>query len=227
MLRVNEIFGPTIQGEGKSLEMPCSFLRLAFCNLHCVWCDTKHSWNWSKFDKSKEVHEMTDEQIITELEYIRVKAVVISGGEPLLQQRQLISLCTKLKELNYWIEIETNATIYPNEKLISLVNRINCSPKLWNSLDKRNIRIREKTLSKLVKCKKVNFKFVIDSNKDISELLELHEKFHFPEVYVMPQCRNKEEFRSKREWVNNICNAFDFNFSPRLHITRLGGVRGV
>jgi len=87
MLKVNEIFGPTIQGEGKSSGMPCAFLRLSLCNLHCIWCDTPYTWNWKgtpfshpeKFDQEKEIHIMSNEEILETLKTIDVKNLVISG----------------------------------------------------------------------------------------------------------------------------------------------------
>ena len=54
-MKVNEIFGPTIQGEGKSAGMQAMFLRTSLCNLACDWCDTPQTWNWkgTKFKHSE------------------------------------------------------------------------------------------------------------------------------------------------------------------------------
>ena len=46
MLAVSEIFGPTHQGEGPSTGRLCGFVRLARCNLSCLWCDTPYTWDW-------------------------------------------------------------------------------------------------------------------------------------------------------------------------------------
>ena len=48
-----EIFH-TLQGEGVSMGVPAVFVRLSLCNLHCVWCDTDHTWN---FEGTRWVHE--------------------------------------------------------------------------------------------------------------------------------------------------------------------------
>ena len=232
MLNVNEIFGPTVQGEGKSAGMPCAFMRLAFCNLHCIWCDTPHTWNWKgtkwlhldKFDLKQEVHQMTDEQIIEKLEQIGEKTLIISGGEPLLQHKQLISLCEKLK--GFWIEIETNGTIFPDEKLISLVNQINCSPKLANSGDLEKLR-RKPALKKLAQCPKVNFKFVITSDEDIVEVIELTSTYQMKEVRLMPEARTKDELISRSLSVKKLCEKYNFIFCTRLSIMMAGTTRGV
>ena len=47
-MKVNEIFGPTIQGEGRSAGMPTMFVRLSGCNLACIWCDTPYCFNRSE-----------------------------------------------------------------------------------------------------------------------------------------------------------------------------------
>ena len=41
---INEIFGPTIQGEGPHAGMKCNFVRVACCDFSCSWCDTKSAW---------------------------------------------------------------------------------------------------------------------------------------------------------------------------------------
>ena len=235
MLKVNEIFGPTVQGEGKSAGMPCAFMRLVNCNLHCIWCDTPHTWNWvgttfahpEKFNIKDETHSMTDEEVINKLQSIGVPALVISGGEPLLQHKQLVSLCQKLRALGYWIEIETNGTIYPNEELISLVDQINCSPKLSNSLEPKHLRIYEKTLAKLAALKKVNFKFVISTQQDVDEALALVKTFAMKDIRFMPEGRTKEEILTRGLWVRKLCAEHDFIFSTRLSILTAGTTRGV
>lgn len=235
MLKVNEVFGPTVQGEGKSAGMPCAFLRLANCNLHCIWCDTPHTWNWvgtsfahqEKFEKEKEVHPMTDEEVVKKLQEIGEKALVISGGEPFLQHKQLISLCQKLKGLGYWIEIETNGTIFPNQELVNLVDQINCSPKLSNSLDSRKLRIRSQALSQLAICKKVNFKFVISRSEDMIEVFGLVNDFQLKEVRLMPESRTKKELIEKSSWVRRLCEVHGFVFCTRLSIMTVGTTRGV
>ena len=236
MLKVNSVFGPTFQGEGKSVGMPCAFLRLALCNLRCDWCDTKYTWSFTgrvnvdlrehyKFED--EVHSMTDEQVLKKLQEIGQKALIISGGEPLLQHKQLVSLCQKLKELDYWIEIETNGTVFPNRELINLVNQINCSPKLSNSLDPRKLRIRSQALSQLATCQKVNFKFVISQPEDVIEVLSFVNDYQLKEVRLMPESRTKEELIERSSWVHQLCEEHNFIFCTRLSIMTAGTIRGV
>ena len=227
MLQVNEIFGPTIQGEGKSAGKEVCFLRLAKCNLSCVWCDTPYTWDWYKYDKKKEVHCLSDEIIINTIQAIGVKAIVISGGEPMLQQKQLVNLLTRLKELGYWIEVETNGTIPIRTKVMELVDQFNCSPKLQCSRVEVNKRIVPKVLEQLTTCNKANFKFVADSAVDLAEIKYLVRKFKLQEVYLMPEGQNAEDLQRKEKWLKVFCKRNGFHFTQRLHITKLGGGRGV
>lgn len=240
MLKVNEIFGPTVQGEGRSAGLRVLFLRLSTCNLHCVWCDTPYTWNWEgtdyahplKYDPAKEIHEMNEVQILLKLEELggtHTRALVVSGGEPLIQWKQLVGLLAHLKHREWWVEIETNGTIAPSEELDKYVDQYNCSPKLSNSGDERRLRVRPKALGVLVANPKVSFKFVVASEEDIPEVLEYVETYKMPaeRVYLMPLGKTREELELTREGTKELCEKYSFNFSDRLHVIQYGGVRGV
>lgn len=241
MLKVNEIFGPTIQGEGKSVGKEVLFLRLATCNLHCVWCDTPYTWNWvgtpfahpQKYDPKVEIHEMGVEDILKklyELDTNRCRSLVISGGEPLIQWKQLLGLLIILQETDgWWVEVETNGTIFPGPLFMGLVDQINCSPKLSNSGDEKRVRVRPQALTQLVASPKVMFKFVIANEFDLSEVQEYVKTFSIPpeRVYLMPLGKTQEELHETRTQTQWLCRHFGFNFSDRLHVVKFGGVRGV
>lgn len=235
MIQVNEIFGPTVQGEGKSAGKPCAFLRLANCNLHCIWCDTPHTWNWvgtpyahpDKYIRSVEVHKMDDTEVLRKLESIGVKFLVVSGGEPFLQQKQLLALFRLLKLKGWWIEVETNGTLVPHDLFLAEVDQVNCSPKLANALDPVRLRRRPEALKALAQNPKVNFKFVIEQEADLAEVLELCDTYKFREVRLMPECRTKEELLEKESWLNPICWDKGFIYCTRLSILMSGTKRGV
>jgi len=46
LIRINEIFGPTFQGEGQTIGKLSEFVRVSGCNLTCSWCDTPYTWDW-------------------------------------------------------------------------------------------------------------------------------------------------------------------------------------
>ena len=62
-LLISEIFGPTIQGEGKSIGQTASFIRLGGCNLHCVWCDTPYTWDAARYDLREELTKIDIREI--------------------------------------------------------------------------------------------------------------------------------------------------------------------
>ena len=79
-LPVVELFH-SIQGEGTRSGEPSTFIRLAGCNLRCVWCDTPYSW-------SAEGVRAAEQVAIDELaSRVRERAVVLTGGEPMLHHR--------------------------------------------------------------------------------------------------------------------------------------------
>ena len=241
MLKVNEIF-PAIQGEGKSQGKKVVFLRTALCNLHCIWCDTPYTWNWQgtpfahpvKHRYEDEVHPMTTHQVIIAIESFGIKAVVVSGGEPFLQQKDLFPVLEQLKSEGYWIEIETNGTIpIRSHEFNSVLDQINCSPKLSNSKDEERLRIRPKSLAQLETNNKTNFKFVISLRRDAIEALEIIEEYGLKEVYFMPQGRTRKEIESATQYVKDLVekckkdSGVDIHFTTRQHILDFDTKRGV
>lgn len=227
MLLVNEIFGPTVQGEGRNAGKPVAFLRLAMCNLHCSFCDTKYTWSFigkskdaEQYDRSKEVHQMSIEGVIHCLNATGMKHLVISGGEPLLQHKQLAELLKILKLAGWFVEVETNGTVYPNQEFINLIDQINCSPKLSNAGDPLKLRIKNEVLAKLALLgDKVNFKFVIQTKKDLEEARGIITASNLDnEVRFMPECRTLQELKEKEAWLKPLCEERGFIYCTRLSI---------
>ena len=172
-MKISEIF-ESIQGEGIYIGKPSIFIRTALCNLSCSWCDTKYTWDWKNYDYDKEVHEMSIESIKQKLQAYDATNIVITGGEPLMQQDDLYLLLSSL-EKKFFIEVETNGTILPSENLISIIDQWNVSPKTSNSnniIEKCEI---ENCYRFFQKQPNTIFKFVVENPNDISEILQLVE----------------------------------------------------
>ena len=92
----------SIQGEGAHSGKPAFFIRLAGCNVNCYWCDVKESW--SVDDKQY----ISINQIMNKVKKAKTNFVVITGGEPLLYNLDLLT--KKLKKLNKKIHLETSGT---------------------------------------------------------------------------------------------------------------------
>lgn len=112
--KVNEIFY-SLQGEGFYTGTPAVFLRLSGCNLACPFCDTKH----------QDGVNMTDEDIVKEVQKYPARHIVITGGEPTLQLTA--GLTHALKQAGFYIQIETNGSIALPEGCE--IDWITCSPK--------------------------------------------------------------------------------------------------
>src|SRR5262245_10049215 len=97
----------SVQGEGRSIGRPSVFVRLSTCNLYCTFCDTDYTWNWQgtpfrhrrdaepgyrKFDPDRDLVELAPDAIAAEVARFDCRNVVLTGGEPLLQQGELAEL---------------------------------------------------------------------------------------------------------------------------------------
>jgi 7-carboxy-7-deazaguanine synthase len=100
VLKVNEIFY-SIQGESSYWGFPCVFIRLTGCNLRCKYCDTKYAY--------KRGTKMTVNKIIDSVSKYDCPLVLITGGEPLLQEETPL-LVQNLIDLRFKVLIETNGT---------------------------------------------------------------------------------------------------------------------
>jgi len=233
-----EIFH-TIQGEGKSIGKPCIFIRTSLCNLHCIWCDTDYTWNWEgspfathtnkKYSKDQYIIELSSSELVDEVLKYDCKHLVITGGEPLMQQIELAEALALLKAGEYFIEVETNGTLTPKKEFDQYISQYNVSPKLDNSNNSLKIREKPKALAFFSQSEKSNFKFVVEQESDLQEILLLVNKYEIDaqKVYLMPEGKTPEDLNSKQQWLIDVCKKYNFNFTDRLHIHVYGAKRGV
>lgn len=92
----------SIQGEGFHTGKAAYFLRIGGCDVSCKWCDEKRSWDAKKFP------QISVEEIIERINLVPAKAVVVTGGEPLLYN--LNYLCELLKEKGIETFLETSGS---------------------------------------------------------------------------------------------------------------------
>lgn len=236
-LKVNEIYA-TFQGEGTTVGMPCTFLRLSVCNLHCVWCDTYYTWNFGKGDGKEtrhglptvkmkdEVIEMETADVYEQVMNLDTKNLVISGGEPMLQQEGLTEMLRMDGDIER-VEIETNGTIVPTDQFAALVSQFNVSPKLENSGNIKAVRYNEKALQALEATKKAVFKFVVANDDDLKEIDEIVSANGLTNIILMPLGKTKAEQEAHQKHVAEVAFHRGWGFSPRLHVLVYGDKRGV
>jgi 7-carboxy-7-deazaguanine synthase len=99
-MHIVEIY-KSVQGESTFTGLPCIFVRLAGCNLRCTWCDSEYTFSGGKKMSQQEV-----EAAVAEL--APVKLVEITGGEPMLQEREVVPLMEGLVSRGYTVLLETS-----------------------------------------------------------------------------------------------------------------------
>jgi 7-carboxy-7-deazaguanine synthase len=167
MLKINEIF-KSIQGESTYAGLPCTFIRLAGCNLRCTYCDTNYAYYNGE--------EISDEDIVAKIEEYGVKCVEFTGGEPLLQE-ETPKLLKTLLDKGYDVLIETNGSIC----IGCLDKRLNIIMDYKTPKSNMSERMRPKNFDFLKKTDQIKFVVMDESDyhwaKNIISENKLNERF--------------------------------------------------
>ena len=228
----NDFIFYTLEGEGHLAGTPSVFMRLAMCNLTCkAWatpdnpngCDSYSSWSVSNKMTFKEIYEKYKEELD---ELLNNEAILkITGGEPLLQQKQLVKFITYLTSRNYrllMVDFETNGTLISLDEFRNLDAFITytVSPKLSNNGDPLAKRYNPDSLEWHSNNNSV-FKFVVKDENDVTEIIkEYVDKFGIANsnVYLMPCCGSRAELIQNSGVVAELCKKYKFCFSSRLQL---------
>ena len=232
-LRVSEVFGPTFQGEGPSVGRACSFVRLGGCNLHCSWCDTPYTWDWTgrngtPYDPQTELYWASAEALWADVEPRGGGMLVLSGGEPLLQQNAaMVELLSAAKRCEWRVELETAGTVAPTPEVVKLVDQFNVSPKLANSGNDAHKRYRPEAIDALRDTGRSVWKFVAQTADDLIEVEAYVAKHAIENVWIMPEGTTSEQINEcSRRLVDGVL-ARNWNLATRLHVHLYGPRRGI
>lgn len=102
-MKVVEIF-KSIDGEGKRVGLPTTFVRLFGCNLKCKYCDTRYGCEGDEYTV------MSIAQVMDQVRELGIKSVTVTGGEPLIHPG-IKNLIKQLLDDGCWVNIETNGTV--------------------------------------------------------------------------------------------------------------------
>lgn len=170
-MKVIEIFD-SIDGEGIRTGQPCSFIRLAGCNLRCSYCDTVYSLFGE--DEPCEYTEMSVDEIISKVNPL-YKRITLTGGEPLIH-KDISKLTAALINKGYEINIETNGAVDITEFLKSIPK----SDRLFFTID---YKLPSSGMSdKMIWNNFINLrprdviKYVVGSDEDVNLAIEITKK---------------------------------------------------
>lgn len=215
----------SFQGEGPSAGQPAAFIRLSRCNLSCGFCDTPYTWDWSRY-RPEDATRMAAYDLAAWAASQSARLVVITGGEPLIQQDALVALAGQLAEEGFRIEVETNGTIPSAPALAALVTQFNVSPKLAGSGMSAGRRIVPGALQSLVGTGKAVFKFVICRPGDLDEVRELETAFGLAPVWVMPEGTSEQSVLTGMRTLADVALDRGWSLSSRMHVLLWGDQRG-
>lgn len=224
----------TLQGEGVTAGQPAVFLRLHFCNLACTWCDTKYTWDktrkefwqepvdWSYKKATDKIKTAWQEKFGLNTPDSK-KRLVITGGEPLLQQGKIVKLLNLLP--GWEKEIETNGTVIPLPELSNC--QINCSPKLENSKNLLALRFKPEVLKQISSLPNSWFKFVVTQTKDLEEIDRIITscKLNPKKIIIMPEGRTAEVVSNNLKQVESEVQKRQWQITKRNQLIWFGNKR--
>ncbi len=249
MLSIVEIFGPTIQGEGRFIGTPSVFVRFGGCNMSCSGFDVKYTTLDNKIKYSCDSFYASDSsfksqwkqynanQLINQLNKIIPDYkidIVLTGGEPLLYWKDL----EFQKVLEYYINIGHKITIETNGSIQIDLDKdyhkdivFSIGLKLSNSNEAVDKRININNLINIINNTTESYlKFVIDIRyKDIliNEIDQIIKNLPKCDIYLMPLGSTIDVVEQQASEVIKLAIEKGFYYSDRLHIRVWDNKRGV
>lgn len=156
----------SVQGESSFAGLPCIFVRLAGCNLRCAWCDSEYTFTGGK--------PFTEDEIVAQIEALApCRLIEFTGGEPMLQAKELLPLMQRLLAQDYTLMMETSGErpLADVPKAVHKIVDVKC-PGAGSAANS----FRLENLEALTKDDEV--KFVISSREDYefaSDFIRLHD----------------------------------------------------
>ena len=219
----------------KSLEDGEIFVGDLHAEGKATWtCDSTSQWLWRGENKDfKYLIDRWHEEGVYDDIRTGVVHVIWTGGEPTIagHQKAIVGFHNYFSNIehygNSWhefspyYEIETNGTNYIDDELISILDQINCSPKLANSGMTEKQRIVPHAIRRIMTHPNYQFKFVISTEDDVKELFrDFVEPFNIPlkNVVCMPGLDDADDFEERTQFCLEMAKKYRFTGLTRLHI---------
>ena len=230
-LEDGEIFVGDLHAEGKA-----------------TWtCDSTSQWLWRGEDKDFQylIDRWKEQGIYDGIKNGTIH-IIWTGGEPTIKghQEAIVNFHKYWKSVDpeidlydfdnpeydvlyykldqFYNEIETNGTVYIEDKLFQLLNQINCSPKLSNSGMSEKQRINPEAIKRIMEHSNYQFKFVISNEEDVQEMFRDYiVPFSIPltNVVCMPGLDDQDNFHERTQFVLEMAKKYKFRGLTRLHIS--------
>jgi len=226
----------SLQGEGLLAGVPSSFLRVAGCNLRCVWCDSPAT-SWAPKPTMAPITELVD------FCAAGPRHVVLTGGEPMMF-RAIVELASKLADAGHHVTVETAGTVQRDGLRCDLMS---VSPKLSHSTPwerdeawarkHESLRIQPDVLRSLMDAYPWQLKLVVRAERedtlaaDVEEVEALLAMLDIPSeererVLLMPQCTERGRLHASYVNLVDVCTRLGVRLGERLHITLFGNTPG-
>jgi len=211
-----------IQGEGQNIGTKMILLRLFGCPVKCKDCDSKNAW--SKKEKTTEIEWdaiRLSKYVIEFANANNVRHLLITGGEPLMQQEALLEFMLEFPA-DFWFNIETSGYYKPHQRIISMNDYstyFNVSPKI-GSLYKK---IQYDFFKDLGNFWNIIIKVVVSKenfDKDLREIKFFQQRYQIPQnkIYLMPKGTTRAIIIEESQFLISKCIELGYRFTPRLHI---------
>ena len=232
-IRISEIFGPTIQGEGALIGQPTVFVRTGGCDYRCSWCDTlyavesqyRHDWR-----------EMSAEEIFAEIQDLsgdKPMLVTLSGGNPAIQP--LGPLIALGQNHGYRFALETQGSVA--QDWFADLDVLTLSPKPPSSGMETDWAMFDECLTKAGDGPEISLKIVVFDEEDYLYAKKAAEKYPQLSLYLQPgnhtpppQDPDMDGLAEKLRWLSEKVAAehwFSVTVLPQLHVMMWGNERGV
>lgn len=236
MIKISEIFGPTIQGEGALIGQPTIFVRTGGCDYRCAWCDTLHAVD------SEYRHEwkpMSAEHIMEKIETLsgeKPLMISLSGGNPAIQP--LADLISLGKDKGYQFALETQGSIAQN--WFTALDVLTLSPKPPSSGEKTDWNKLKDCITTAGTTTKIALKIPVLDEEDYTFAKAVSAKFPALPLYLQPVNHTPPTKDSEAIDLNGIMSRMHWliervmedkfyhaHILPQLHVLLWGNKKGV
>lgn len=232
LIRISEIFGPTIQGEGALIGQPTIFVRTGGCDYRCSWCDTLHAVDSKHRSEWK---PMTSEDIMAKIGQLsnnKPLMISLSGGNPAIQP--LSSLIDMGHAEGYTFALETQGSIA--QSWFKDLDVLTLSPKPPSSGETTDWDKFDACLAAAQNKPDIALKIVVFDDNDYTYARDVSNRYPDLPLYLQPgnhQTEGQPDIDGLHQRLLWLCEKvthdgwFSAHVLPQLHVMIWGNARGV